>query len=397
MQKDLVGYGLQAGYNVEIYRLHLSEENQMSLFFCRNAAAFLVLIPAAQVFMVGTTLAFAFGSVNDPLASDQWGWYRIGADRAYEYGNFGSGVVVAVLDTGINTSHPDLSGNIIDGWNYVDNNGDVTDDDGHGTMVAGIIAAMANNSVGIVGVASNVSIMPLKVLSGSSGGSGIDLDRAILGAAHSGARIITMSLGDYSRPSMAMEAAINHAYQEGCILVAGVGNDNTSDPFYPAACENVIAVGAIDQSSIKAPFSNYGSYIDFCAPGVNVLTTAKDGDYDYGNGTSFAAPFVTGVIALMISKYPQLTNEQIIGTLITQAEDLGETGWDQYHGWGLVNAYAACMETPIPEFDSLLPALLALTLVVALIRPRQLQKNSARASVRPISGKDSCGLWNNRS
>ena len=354
----------------------------MSGGFRRNAVAFLALILGAQVFMLCATHASASDSVNDPLAPEQWGWHRIGADHAYEYGNFGSGIVVAVLDTGINTSHPDLSGNIIEGWNYVDNNDDVTDNDGHGTMVTGIIAAMANNSVGIVGVASNVSIMPLKVLS-TSGGSWIDLDRAILRAAHSGARIITMSLGgEYSRLSMAMEAAINHAYQDGCILVAAAGNDNNSEPFYPAACENVIAVGAIDQTSIKASFSNYGNYIDFCAPGVNIVTTSKNGNYVYGSGTSFAAPFVAGVIALMISKYPQLTNEQIISTLTTQAEDLGEIGWDQYYGWGLVDAYAACTETPIPEFNSLLPVLLALTLVVARIRPRQPQKNSAQASVR---------------
>ncbi len=339
----------------------------MDLSLHRAAAP--ILIPVAL------TLAICFAnaavSLDDPLLAEQWGWYRIEADHAYESGVSGSGVIVAVLDTGVDTSHPDLYANVIDGWNYVDDNFDVTDDDGHGTMVAGIIAAMANNSLGIAGVASNVSIMPLKVLS-SSGGRWTDLDKAILRAAHSGARIITISLGgEYSRPTMALEAAINHAYQDGCVIVAAAGNDNNSEPFYPAACENVIAVAAIDQTNIKASFSNYGAYIDFCAPGVNILSTTRDENYVYGSGTSFAAPFVAGVIALKVSKYPQLTNEQIISTLCAEVEDLGEEGWDQYYGWGLVNAYTACSGTPVPEYSHILLALFIVTLAALLMFSRR--------------------------
>ena len=338
----------------------------MSLYRSVTLLIMILVAPGLTVCVASAAL-----SIDDPLLAQQWGWFRIGADRAYESGVSGSGVVVAVLDSGVNASHPDLSGNIIDGWNYVDNNKDVTDEDGHGTKVAGIIAAMANNSVGIAGVASSVSIMPLKVLS-TTGGSWIDLDKAILRAAHSGVRIISLSLGgEYSRPSMALEAAINHAYQDGCLIVAAAGNDNNSELFYPAACENVIAVAAIDQTSIKAAFSNYGEYVDFCAPGVDILTTSKEGNYVYASGTSFAAPFVTGVIALIVSKYPLLTNEQVISTLRNEAEDLGEPGWDQYYGWGLVTACAACSEIPIPEFSSSLLALLMLTLTAALAFSRQ--------------------------
>jgi subtilisin family serine protease len=322
----------------------------MGLFVHQNVIA-LILTVAALIFAMH--IAHAVVYINDPLLTQQWGWYRIDADRAYESGVSGSGVIVAVLDSGVNSSHPDLSGNIIEGWNYVDNNDDVMDDDGHGTMVTGIIAAIANNSKGIAGVAPNVSIIPLKVWSPSSV-SWIDLDKAILRAAHSGARIISISLGDDSLPS-GVEAAIKHAYQDGCLVVAAVGNGNTNEPIYPAACENVIAVAGIDQAGIKDASSNYGEYIDFCAPGVNILTTSRDGGYVCGGGTSAAAPFVTGVIALMVSKYPQLTNEEIISTLRVEAEDLGEIGWDQYYGWGLVDAYAACSETPIPEFSCLLP------------------------------------------
>ena len=134
------------------------------------------------------------GSLNDPSAAQQWGWYRIKADQALDTGYEGAGVVVALLDTGIDTGHPDLAANIISGWNFIDNNSNVTDVDGHGTMVAGIVAAIANNSIGIAGVAPKVSIMPLKVLS-ESDGSLMDVNAAIRYAADHGAKIIGMSLG----------------------------------------------------------------------------------------------------------------------------------------------------------------------------------------------------------
>jgi len=324
----------------------------------------LIMIFIPLIFLTENVTA---NPVNDPNISDQWGWYRIKADKAYETGVHGSGVTVAVLDTGINVDHPDLMANIIDGWNFVENNDDVTDLDGHGTMVAGIIAAVANNGIGIAGVSPNVSIMPLKVLT-SSGGSWIDLDRAIIRAADNGADIIVMSLGGkYSQLSKATEAAIEYAYRKGCVLVAAAGNDNSSELFYPAAYEEVIAVSAIDQNDVKADFSNYGSYIDFCAPGVNILSTWKDGNYASGSGTSFSAPFVAGVIALMLSKYPQLSPEEVIATLRAEAEDLGEDGWDPYYGWGLVDAYRAVSETPIPEFVTFFPLTLALLVATILI------------------------------
>ena len=311
-----------------------------------------VLFLLSLSFLTLTKVTMATNSVNDPLVPDQWGWYRIKADKAYETGYHGGGVIIAVLDTGIDKDHPDLAANIVDGWNFVDNNDNVTDLDGHGTMVSGIIAAVANNGIGIAGVSPNVSIMPLKVLT-TSGGSWIDLDRAIIRAADNGAKVIVMSLGGkYTVLSPATEAAIEYANRKGCILVAAAGNDNSSEPFYPAAYEEVIAVSAIDQNDEKAGFSNFGNYIDFCAPGVNILTTWKDGSYAYGSGTSFAAPFVAGVIALILSKHPELSAEDVIETLRLQAEDLGEEGWDQYYGWGLIDAYAAVSQTPIPEFST---------------------------------------------
>jgi subtilisin family serine protease len=302
---------------------------------------------------------------------DQWGWYRIKADRAYETGWHGSGIIVAVLDTGIDMSHPDLAANVITGWNFVDNNANVTDLDGHGTMVSGIIAAVTNNSLGIAGISSNVSIMPLKVLS-ASGGSWIDLNLAIRHAADNGARIIVMSLGgQYSVLSFASETAINYAYQRDCILIAAAGNDNNSEPFYPAAYEQVIAVSAINKNDAKAGFSNFGNYVEFCAPGVDIVTTWRDGLYASGTGTSLAAPFVAGIAALVLSKHPHLANEDVAETLRTQAEDLGDAGWDPYYGWGVVDAYAAVSQIPIPEFSTpffMLVTLLGVAIVLVFLK-----------------------------
>ena len=309
---------------------------------------------------------------NDPFLSQQWGWFRIAADKAWEAGYKGSGVVVAVLDTGIDLDHPDLAGNIVDGWNFVDDNGDVSDLDNHGTMVSGIIAAVADNSEGLVGVASEARIMPLKVLD-TDGGSLRDIASAIRYAADNGAKVVTMSFGgQYSRLSISAERAIDYAARQGCILVAAVGNNDANESIFPAAYEQVIAVSAIDQNDARAEFSNYGNYVEFCAPGINIVSAGKDGDYFMCNGTSFAAPFVAGLAALILSDDPQLSAEDVRTKLRVQVEDLGEEGWDQYYGWGLANAYSIISEEQIPEFPSLmiLPLSIIALLIVIIYRNR---------------------------
>ena len=314
---------------------------------------------------------------NDPFLSQQWGWNRVGADKALEAGYKGSGVVVAVLDTGIDVDHPDLDDNIIDGWNFVDNNGDVSDLDKHGSMVSGIIAAIANNGIGIVGVAPEAKIMPLKVLD-VDGGNIRDIASAIRYAADNGAKIITMSFGGlYTRFSIATEKAIDYASRQGCLLVAAVGNDNNSELVFPASYEQVIAVSAIDENDLRAEFSNFGSYVDFCAPGLNIVSTGKDGNYFMGNGTSFSAPFVAGIIALMLSDNPQLTTEEVRTNLREHVEDLGEEGWDQYYGWGLANTYAVIPEDVIPEFPSwiILPLFMMVAFMVAIYRKKLFLSN----------------------
>ncbi len=324
----------------------------------------------------------AAASINDPLISQQWGWYRIEADKAYDTGYRGAGVIIALLDTGVDSHHPDLAINIISGWNFVDNNDNTTDDDGHGTMVCGIIAAIANNGIGIAGVAPNVSVMPLKILSKSDENQA-EINSAIRYAADHGAKVISMSFGgNYSKLSQTEEAAVDYAYRKGCVLVAGAGNDNSSELFYPAAYDQVIAVSAIDQNDQKAAFSNYGSYIDFCAPGVEILSTFRGGAYLNGSGTSFSTPFVTGVVALLLSKFPSLSNDDVFITLRSQAVDLGEEGWDQYYGWGLVDALAAVSQTAIPEFSGNNFLIVVITGTIIILISRRAIITSKRALVK---------------
>jgi subtilisin family serine protease len=323
---------------------YLDVEILMRLFFysCLSLVFFLLLF---NVFCIGT-----YAQVwNDPLLSEQWGWYRIGADKALAEEYCGAGVVVAVLDTGIDLDHPDLADNIVEGWNFVDSNGDVSDLDMHGSMVSGVIAAVANNGLGLVGVAPKAKIMPLKVLD-TNGGNIRDIASAIRYAADNGAKVITMSFaGQYSRFSISTERAIDYAYRQGCVLVAAAGNNNTDDLVFPASYEQVIAVSAIDQNDLKAEFSNFGSYVDFCAPGVNIASTGNDGNWYFGDGTSFAAPFVSGLIALILSNNPDLTNEEVITKLRVSVEDLGEQGLDQYYGWGLVTSNFLEFKNDVPE------------------------------------------------
>lgn len=306
---------------------------------------------------------------NDPFLSQLWGYYRVGADKALEAGYKGEGVIVAVLDTGIDMNHPDLIDNIVDGWNFVDNTNDVSDLDNHGTMVSGIIAARANNSLGIVGVAPEARIMPLKVMD-SDGGTLRDIASAIRYAADNGAKIITMSFGgQYTRFSTFTERAIDYASKQGCILVAAAGNDNTDELVFPASYEQVIAVSAIDQNDLRADFSNYGNYLDFCAPGINIISTGKDGNYFMANGTSFSTPFISGLIALMLADNPQLSTEEIRNNLQIHAQDLGEEGWDQNYGWGLANT-SFISEIVIPEFPSglIMPLILLVSLAIMKYR-----------------------------
>lgn len=276
-----------------------------------------------------------FADVPD-LGGNNWGADLVKAPEVWAQGYTGQGVVVAVVDTGVDQNHEDLRNNIwtnaneiadngIDddgngyvddnyGWNFSGNNNNTLDGNGHGTHVSGTIAG-ENNNYGVTGIAYNAKIMPVKVLSDSGSGSYNSIAKGIRYAVDNGADVINLSLGGrYSNRTL--ESAINYASSKGVIVVMAAGNDGGSSPDYPAryASKSGIAVGAVDRNNNIADFSNRSgtseiSYVT--APGVNVYSTLPNNQYDTYSGTSMAAPHVAGVVALMLSANPNLTDAQV--------------------------------------------------------------------------------------
>jgi serine protease len=338
----------------------------------------------------------AFWVPNDTYYGYQWHYRLIGLPEAWDITTGGSGVVVAVIDTGVALGHPDLAGQIISGYDFIsdvassmDGNGidpdadDPGDSPGfgisssfHGTHVSGTIAARTNNVTGVAGIAWNARIIPLRVLGRAGEGSDYDIAQAVRYAAGLGndsgtlpshrADIINMSLGGPGYSSM-LANAVTAARQAGAIIVTAAGNSSTNaNDYFPGAISGVVNVSAVDQSRNLAWYSNYGSTVAVCAPGGNidmdydgdgladgVLSTLMDdqGDYTYVlyDGTSMACPHVAGVIALMKSVNPGLTPADFdallagthSGTSMRIVDDLGISGRDTYFGYGLINASRA--------------------------------------------------------
>lgn len=262
---------------------------------------------------------------NDPDFSDSWGVGAINAPQAWDTAS-GDGIKVAVVDTGVNPNHPDLAGQVLPGKDMVNHDDDPMDDHGHGTHVAGTIAAVANNFVGVAGVAPHARIIPVKVLAANGSGTNDTIAEGILEAAKLGAKVINMSLGGPDN-SQTLDAAIQQVERQGVIVVCAAGNDNVNTPFYPAANDGVIGVAAVDPANRKASFSNYGDYIDVAAPGTNIVSTGFQGGYVKMSGTSMASPHVAGAVAVLLSKYPALRGAQVQKLLQnTGHEALGFSG-----------------------------------------------------------------------
>lgn len=305
---------------------------------------------------------------NNPDYSSQWALSSIGAPSAWDVTEGDPNIVIAIIDTGVDYYHQDLCENIwtntreaagngidddnngyiddVHGWNFVsvppewlatgENGGpsnNPMDHLGHGTHVAGIAAGKGNNGIGIAGVTWNCKIMPLKAgyeyVDGNGYLESADIISALYYAADNGANIINMSFGSYYDSSF-MQDAIDYAHDKGCVLVAAAGNVDSYDAgraFYPAADNHVIAVSAVDQDDKISvwnftTFSNFGSFVDLCAPGSSILSTLPGNSYGYESGTSMAAPFVSGVAALVKSKYPYMDPDQIEARLKSTAKNI---------------------------------------------------------------------------
>ena len=287
---------------------------------------------------------FITGQIIEPAAKPSkqvipWGVDRIDADLAWATST-GTGVKVAVVDTGIQKRHRDLKANIKGGYNCIAETTDFNDDHGHGTHCAGIIAAV-DNKIGVVGVAPEAWLYGVKVLDATGSGYLSDCIEGIQWCVDNGMDVASMSWGGYGNwPSL--QDACDAAWAAGVVLVAAAGNDAYLTPdMVPAGYSSVIAVSATDSNDNLAYFSNYGNEIELAAPGVSIYSTLPKGKYGYKSGTSMACPHVSGVAALILAIYPTYTNDQVRQKLWNTAEDLGAPGWDIYYGYGLVDAEAA--------------------------------------------------------
>jgi type VII secretion-associated serine protease mycosin len=296
---------------------------------------------------------------NDQFYSRLYAFPKIGAEAAWDITTGNPDILIAVVDTGVYAGHPDFGGNVVAGTNFVSGNGDSSDDEGHGTHTAGIIAAVGNNGRGVAGVCWKCRILPVKALDKEGSGSSTNVAAGIRYAADRGARVINLSLGG-DRDSRLLHDAVIYATNKGVLVVVAAGNEaQQGNPVeYPAAYPEVIAVAATDQNDAHAPFSNFNTYVDVSAPGVSIGSTIWDPSsaeaYASASGTSEAAPFVSGLAGLIWSVNPSLPSGDVRRILLETANDIGTPGPDIYFGAGRINALRAVQaarprQAPAPQ------------------------------------------------
>jgi subtilisin family serine protease len=275
-------------------------------------------------------------TTNDPLLPNQWHLSKIAANTAWDKST-GSGTVIAILDTGVDGSHPDLAAQLVPGWNFYDNNSDTSDIHGHGTAVAGTAAAVGNNSTGIASVSWTSRIMPVRISKPDGYASYSTIAQGLTWAVDSGARVANISYAVSS--SSTVRSAADKMRSKGGVVVVSAGNSGGDTG--GSASDSLIVVSATNSSDTRTSWSSYGADVDISAPGEGIYTTTRGGGYGHWNGTSFSSPVVAGTAALIKSLRPDFTAAQIESTLFATAKDLGSAGKDPYYGNGRVDAAAA--------------------------------------------------------
>jgi thermitase len=278
---------------------------------------------------------------NDPYWSYQYNLRAIRAPQGWDLSTGGRTATIAILDTGIDLNNPELAAKILQGIDYVDGDNIPQDEHGHGTHVAGIAAAISNNSKGIAGVSWGAKILPVRVLDADGSGTYDNVASAIIWAADQGAQVLNLSLGGLDN-SDTLEEAVNYAISKGVIVVAAAGNYGDNSIFYPANYPGVIAVGATDEQNNRTYFSSYGKQLDLVAPGDSIISMDLWGDYTYMSGTSMASPHVAGLAAILVS-LPGNSSALVEHQMEASALDLGDKGWDQYFGNGLIQVDRAIL------------------------------------------------------
>lgn len=323
-------------------------------------------------------------SPNDSLFSKQWALATLRAIEAWQITAGSRDVLVAVIDTGIELDHPDLQPNLwintaedlngnhqrdaadfnnidddangfvddVIGWDftdapnlpdgddYLERDNDPSDRFGHGTAIAGLIGAAANNRIGIAGLAPNCRLMALRAGNARGFLEEDDVAAAVVYAVQNGARVINLSFGDVVTSPM-LRDVMRFAHRNGAVLVAASGNSGTEELYYPAGFAETISVGASTHEDQLAAFSTHGAQLDLVAPGEDIFTTIRGNSYAPISGTSAAAPYVSALAALLLSRSPEMSNEMVRAVLQNSAVDLGQAGWDRFFGAGRVDALAA--------------------------------------------------------
>lgn len=273
----------------------------------------------------------------DPSYGKSWALPKIQAPTAWDTTN-GDGIIIAILDTGVNSNHPDLAANMVPGWNTFDDNEDSADVYGHGTKVAGAAAAAANNAAGSAGVSWGASIMPIRV-SDLSGNSRIStIAKGIRWAADHGAHVVNISFGPIHQ-NLTIRSAAAYMRSKGGVVVISSGNSGQFVSDTPS--DDLLVVSATSSSDVRPSWSNYGPFVDVSAPGVGIYTTLRSGGYGNVSGTSFASPITAATVALMMSANRDLTPVDLEQIIKSTAVDLGTSGVDNYYGAGRINAAAA--------------------------------------------------------
>lgn len=320
-----------------------------------------VRLPAAEGMAVAAVAPLAdgehvrFAEMDAPVSGDYWpsdpafangdmvyGLARIDAAGAWDYTRGSAEVVVAVVDSGIKLDHPEFAGRLTDGYDFVNGDDQPDDDAGHGTHTAGVIAAGMDNGAGAAGVCPGCRLMPVKVLGANNLGTWSHLAQGILYAVDHGADVVNLSLGG-SVASQTLAAAVDYAQAHGVVVVAAAGNYANDVPYYPAALDGVVGVGATTPQDNRWQNSNFGAAVDVVAPGDLIYSTYHQldnifGGYMYLSGTSMATPHVSGLAGLALSLDPSLTPAEVLDVLQRGADDLGEPGRDAEFGSGRINA-----------------------------------------------------------
>ncbi|MFN8632701.1 MAG: DUF5719 family protein [Chloroflexota bacterium] len=292
---------------------------------------------------------------DDPIYKEfQWDLRKIGMEAVWEATTGSPDVVVAVLDTGVDEAHPDLEPNVLDGYDFVNDDPDAWDDSSHGTHVAGVIAALGNNGEGTAGMAWKSKILPIKVLDSKGLGPDAAVSKGIIYAVENKARIINLSSGTPYQ-SRLLEEAARFAERRGVMMVAAAGNsgDKGNEVIYPAAYPTVMAVGATDEKDLAPAFSQRQPYVSIAAPGVDIpgpaWRDAGNGPYILHTGTSAAAPHVSGLAALLLSVRSDLTPAQLRNIITSTADEVNPRASSSFLGAGRINAFKAVNSlSPVP-------------------------------------------------